>query len=105
MLYIVKIKTDPLTMYCLVQAQMSNSTVEFFLNGAESSFNSVNSANSGNLINQSSMNWAEFKDPLSHVCLAGDVVASWSLTQEMAGLSPFTIITNIFEFAEFSEIV
>ena len=92
-------------MYCLVQAQKSNSTVEFFLNGAESSFNSVNSANSENLINQSSMNWAEFKEPLSHVCLAGAVVASWALTQEMAGSSPFPVITNIFvtEFSEFSE--
>ena len=23
------------------------------------------------------MNWAQFKDPVSHVCLAGTVVASW----------------------------
>ena len=39
------------------------------------------------------------KDPVSYMCLAGAVVASWSLTQEVAGL------TNIFvtEFAEFSE--
>ena len=36
------------------------------------------------------MNWAQFKDPVSRVCLPGAVVASWSLTQEMAGLSPFT---------------
>ena len=27
------------------------------------------------------MNW----DPVSHICLAGSVVASWSLTQEVAG--------------------
>ena len=38
------------------------------------------------------------------MCLAGTVVASWSLTQEVA----FTVMTNIFvtefnEFAEFSE--
>ena len=48
------------------------------------------------------MNWAEFNDPVSYVCLAGDVVASWSLTQEVAGSSPFTVMTNIFvtEFAE-----
>ena len=47
------------------------------------------------------MNWAQFKDPVSHMCLAGAVVASWSLTQEVAGLSPFTVMTNIFvtEFA------
>ena len=51
------------------------------------------------------MNWAKFKDPVSHMCLAGAVVASWSLTQEVAGLSPFTVVTNIFvtEFDELSE--
>ena len=51
------------------------------------------------------MNWAQFKDPDSHMCLAGAVVASWSLTQEVAGLSPLAIMTNIFvtEFTEFSE--
>ena len=31
-----------------------------------------------------------------HVCLAGTVVASWSLKQEMASLSPFTVMANIF---------
>ena len=37
--------------------------------------------------------------------LVGAVVASWSLTQEMAGFSPFTVMTNIFvtEFSKFSE--
>ena len=30
------------------------------------------------------MNWAQFKDPVSQMCLAGTVGASWSLTQEMA---------------------
>ena len=48
------------------------------------------------------MNWAKFKDSVSHVCLAGIEVASWSLTQEVAGLSPFTVMTNIF-VTEFSE--
>ena len=43
--------------------------------------NSLNSVNSGKLINQ----WAQFKDPVSHMCLAGTVVASWSLTQDVAG--------------------
>ena len=28
------------------------------------------------------------------MCLAGAVVASWSLTQEVAGSSPFTVMTN-----------
>ena len=39
------------------------------------------------------------------MCLAGDVVASWSLTQEVAGLSLFTVMTNVFvaQFVEFIE--
>ena len=48
------------------------------------------------------MNWAEFKNLVSHVCLAGRVVASWSVTQEVAGSSSFTVRTNIF-VGEFSE--
>ena len=36
------------------------------------------------------MNWAQFKDPVSHMCLAGTVVAFWSLTQEVAGLNPYS---------------
>ena len=51
--------------------------MEFFLDGADLS---LDSANSGNLINHRSMNWAQFKDPVSHMCLAGSVVASMSLT-------------------------
>ena len=35
------------------------------------------------------MNRAQFKDPVLHMCLAGTVIASWSLTQEVAGSSPF----------------
>ena len=48
------------------------------------------------------MNWAQFKDPVSHMCPAGAVVASWSLTQDVAGSSPFTGMTNNF-VSEFSE--
>ena len=48
------------------------------------------------------MNWAETKDPVSNVYLAGAVVACWSLTQEVAGLNPFTVMTNIF-VTEFTE--
>ena len=79
--------------------------MEFFLNGTELSLNSVNSANSGNRINHRSMNWVQFKDLVSHMCLAGAVLAFWSLTQKVAGSSPFAILTNIFvtEFAKFSE--
>ena len=34
------------------------------------------------------MNWVQFKDCVSHICLAGAMVVSWSLTQAVAGLSP-----------------
>ena len=52
-----------------------------------------------------SMNLAQFKDPVSHICLAGAVVASWSVTQEVASLYPFTVVTNIFVtgLSEFSK--
>ena len=51
------------------------------------------------------MNWSEFKDPVSNMCLVGIVVACWSLTQVVAGSSPFIVMRNIFvtEIAEFSE--
>ena len=66
---------------------------------------SVNSGNSENLINHRSMNWDKFKDSVPHKCLAGAVVVSWSLIQEVAGLEPFTVMTNILvtEFSEFNE--
>ena len=54
--------------------------MEIFLNGGELSLKLMNSANSGNLINHSSMNWAQFKDRFSYMCVAGIVVAPWSLT-------------------------
>ena len=31
------------------------------------------------------MNWAQFKDPVSHMCLSGAVVACWFVAQEVAG--------------------
>ena len=46
------------------------------------------------------MNWAQFKDPVPHMSLAGTVVASWSLTQEVVSSNTFTVMTNIFEFSE-----
>ena len=48
------------------------------------------------------MNLVQFKDPVSHMCPPGAVIASWSLTQDVAGSSPFTGMTNIF-VPEFSE--
>ena len=58
--------------------------------------------NLSNLINHRSMISDQFKDPVSHMCLAGPVVASWSLMQEVAGSRSFTVMTNIF-VTEFSE--
>ena len=77
-----------------MQSQFSNdmNALEFFLSGAEHLLKSVNSEN---LINHSSMNLGECKDPVSHVCIAGDVVASWSLTQEVVGSSLVTVMANI----------
>ena len=46
---------------------------------------SVNSENSENLINCSSMNWGQLKGPLCYLCLTGAVVASWFLTQGEEG--------------------
>ena len=34
-----------------------------------------------------------FKDPVSHICLAGTVIAPWSLTQVVPGSNPFTVMT------------
>ena len=50
------------------------------------------------------MNWDQLKDPVSHMCLVGAVVASWSLTHEVAGSSLFTVMRIIFvsELAEFN---
>ena len=51
-----------------------------------------------------SVTWARCTDHVSHMCLAGAVVASGSPTQAVVGSSPFTVMTNIFvtEFAHFS---
>ena len=56
------------------------------MTGTELSFNS---ANSGNLINHWSMNWAQFKDPISHVFLAGTVVPSRAFCTKRVGFQPF----------------
>ena len=46
-----------------------------------------------------------FPNSENQIYLAGTVVACWSLTQEVAGSSPFSVMTNIFvtEFSEYSE--
>ena len=72
--------------------EIRRESMEFFLNGADLSLSSVNLANSRNLTSRQNMNWAQFSDSVTHVCLAGVVVASWSLTQEVAGSSPFTVV-------------
>ena len=49
------------------------------------------------------MNWVQFRVKVQfHMCPAGAVVAYWALTQDVAGSSPFTGMTNIF-VSEFSE--
>ena len=53
------------------------------------------------------MNLAQFKDAVSYLCLACSVVASRSLTQEVADSNPFKAMTILFstgtEFNEFNE--
>ena len=64
--------------------------------------NSVNSANSGNLINHWSMDWGQFKYPASELCLVGVVLASWSLTETGGRFEPFW--WQIILVTEFSKI-
>ena len=40
------------------------------------------------------MNWGQFKDPVSQMCLAGVVLGSLPLTQEVTGSNPFMVMTN-----------
>ena len=49
------------------------------------------------------MNWAQFKDPVCHMCLAGAVVACWPLHKRWQARA--LLMRNIFvtELAEFSE--
>ena len=35
------------------------------------------------------MNWVQFKDPVSHLCLAGTVVICWSCILEAEGSNAF----------------
>ena len=60
----------------LSPVSLTGSNGVFSLNSAELSLKSVISANSGNLINHWSMSVAQFKVSVSHMCLAGAVVAS-----------------------------
>ena len=48
------------------------------------------------------LNLSQFKDPVFHMRLAGTVVEYWSLTQEVVGLNPFTLMKNnlVTEFSE-----
>ena len=60
-------------------------TMEFFLNRTKFQ---LNQANLGKLINHWSMNWAQFKDPVSHMCLAGAVITCWPLTTDLESRPP-----------------
>ena len=68
------------------------------------SLNGTGIHQTGNLINHSSMNWGQIKDPVAHMCLVGAVVASWLLTQEVADSNPSTEMTSIL-VTEFNEII
>ena len=46
------------------------------------------------------MNMAKFKVSVSRICPAGAVIASWALTQEVIGSSPFNDKHFITEFSE-----
>ena len=47
------------------------------------------------------MNWAQFKDPVSHMCLAGTVVACWFGTQEVEGSNTHFFAKIFFRFYRF----
>ena len=49
------------------------------------------------------MNYGQFKDSVSHICLTGAVVVSWSLMQEMEGSRPLTVMTTFRENAIVSQ--
>ena len=73
-------------------------TMEFSLNGAELSLNSVKSGNLENLRNHWSMNWVQYNDLLCYLWLCGLVVSFLSLTQEILGSSPTLLIFYFFKF-------
>ena len=80
-----------------------NKQRSFFLNEVELSLNSMNSTNSGNLIDHCSMNWGQFKGHLCYLCLHGAVVWSLLLMQQVVD-SRLTFYKNfVNEFTEFSE--
>ena len=37
------------------------------------------------------MNWAQFKDPVSHLCLDGTVVVCWLVAQVVVGLNTHSL--------------
>ena len=47
------------------------------------------------------MNWVQFKDPVSHMCSAGAVVACWFVTQEVAGSNTHFFAKMFFKFYRF----
>ena len=49
------------------------------------------------------MNWSQFKDPVSHICLVDAVVTFWSLTQEVAGSNNFLLLNLLNSVKTFKE--
>ena len=65
----------------------------------------MNSANSGNLVNHRSMIWAQFKVPISHMCLTAVAFCLWHKRWLGCRFEPFYCNDKYFvtEFTEFSE--
>ena len=77
--------------------------LEFSLNGAELSLNSLNSEN---LRNHWGMNWVQYKDLLCCLYLCGWVVEPLSLTQEILDSNPAIFLFDFnFFVTEFSDSV
>ena len=46
------------------------------------------------------INFTQLKNPISHLCPVGAMVACWCLTQKVAGSSPCIDVTECSEFSE-----
>ena len=88
----VKFRKNLLQTCVDMKIQIVFTALEFSLNEAELSLNSVKSGNSENLRNHWSMNWVQYKDLICYLCLCGLVVSPLSLTQEILGSSPTLLI-------------
>ena len=70
--------------------------MEYFLNGAELSLNSLNAVNSGNQINQWSMNWDQLTHGSCQRC--GSILVSNTRGGWVVVSSTFTVMKNIYKY-------